>query len=94
MSHSLIDCEFSSTEYFDECDLCGELTACVCLASIVSDWAITRLTFPLSFAPSATHAYTFKPKGEGAVEYFGWAESYREAMDAIAHAVNCEKVGA
>lgn len=92
MIHSMDECDFASTEYFDECETCGDLTACVCLASLVEDWSISGLSFPLSFAPNATHAYTFKPIG-GACEYWGVAESYRHAMDLIAHLVNCELGG-
>lgn len=89
MKHSLTDCEFSSTEYFDECDLCGELSACVCLGSIVDSWEIVATGQTGSFA----YRYQYTPKGS-LIAFFGYADSYREAMDAIAHAVNCEKVGA
>lgn len=90
MSHVLEDCDYKSTEYFDLCSDCGPLSACVCLASIVEEWEIARLSFPLSFAPNATHYYSFKPKSDLPIEYYGLAESYRQAMDKIAHAVNCE----
>lgn len=89
MSHTITDCEFSSTEYFDECELCGDLTACVCLASIVDDWEIAATGQTGGFA----YRYQYKPKGS-LIAFFGYAESYREAMDSIAHAVKCEKVGA
>ncbi len=90
MSHALEDCEFTSAEYFDECQECGPLSACVCLASIVKEWTIARLSFPLSFAPNATHYYEFTPHNSDLpVAYYGVAESYRQAMDAIAHAANC-----
>lgn len=89
MTHTLTECEFTSTEYFDECDLCGELSACVCLASIVDNWEITGTGQTGSFA----YRYQYTPKNS-LISFFGYAESYREAMDSIAHAVNCEKVGA
>jgi len=90
--HSLEECERVSTEHLDYCQECGELTACICLASIVEKWSIGRLSFPLDFAPEATYTYDYKEKG-GLVEYFGYASSYREAMDSIAHAVLCKRKG-
>jgi len=91
MNHTLEECELSSNP-LDYCDPCGELSACTCLGSIVDTWSISKLTFPLSFAPEATHAFTYVRKGE-AGEYWGTASSYREAMDAIAHSVVCAKEG-
>lgn len=84
--HTLEECEFTSTEYFDECQECGPLPSCTCLYSIplLSDYGIYR--------PSGSAVFTFTywtmngRKGEGS------ALSYREAMDKIAHAVNCEEV--
>lgn len=91
MSHALENCDYVSTEYFDECQECGPLPSCICLASIVEDWEIVSLSFPLSFAPNATHYYSFKPKSDLPIENYGVAESYRQAMDRIAHAVKCER---
>lgn len=91
--HTLEECEFTSTEYFDECQECGPLPSCTCLASIVKEWTIAKLSFPLSFAPTATYYYEFTMHGCDLPAIYGIADSYREAMDAIAHAVNCEGGG-
>ena len=37
------------------------------------------------------YRYQYKEKASDLVERFGYAETYREAMDSIAHAVNCEE---
>jgi hypothetical protein len=89
MSHTLENCELTSTEYFDECELCGELTACICLGSIVDEWQIENTGIEGSFA----FRYQYKEKGS-LVARFGYADTYREAMDAIAHGAQCEKAGA
>lgn len=87
MKHSLEDCELS-TSYLDTCDTCGELTACVCLASIVDDWTIEKT------GSAGTFAYRYQYKEKGAlIGRFGYADSYRNAMDSIAHSVICEKEG-
>lgn len=86
MSHTLIDCEYASSEYHDTCPDCGELTACVCLASIVAEWAIS----PTGQTGAFAYRYQYKEKESDLIERFGYAESYREAMDSIAHSVNCE----
>ena len=91
--HSFEECERVSTEYLDNCPECGELVACICLSSIVEEWSIIKLSFPLSFAPESTYAYNFKEKGGALVEYFGHASTYREAMDKIAHSVLCKRKG-
>lgn len=81
MSHALEDCEFTSTEYFDECQECGPLPACVCLYSFpqLSDYEIYKGSALYSFRYWTMNG----DKGEGS------ARTYREAMDTIAHAVNC-----
>jgi hypothetical protein len=84
MTHSLQECELS-TSYQDTCDTCGELTACTCLASIVSDWQIEATGQEGSFA----FRYQYRKNSDDLVEKFGYAESYREAMDSIAHSVIC-----
>ncbi len=85
MTHTLDECEFTSAEYFDECELCGELTACNCLASIVKEWEIGATGQEGAFA----YRYQYTPQNS-LVAFFGYASTYREAMDSIAHAVNCE----
>jgi hypothetical protein len=40
------------------------------------------------------YRYQFKEKASDLVAHFGYAESYREAMDNIAHAVRCKEVRA
>lgn len=85
MSHTLEECEHASSEYLDSCPVCGDLTACVCLASIVSEWEIAATGQGGAFA----YRYQFTPQ-DSPVARFGYAESYREAMDSIAHSVNCE----
>jgi len=80
MSHALEDCPHASTEYFDECQLCGPLPSCVCLGSIADDWAIMR----------GDPLFTFQWWKEGD-SGTGSAQSYREAMDLIAHAILCER---
>ena len=36
------------------------------------------------------YRYQYKEKASDIIERFGYAETYREAMDSIAHSVNCE----
>ena len=82
MTHTLEECEHTSTEYLDECQECGDLTACVCLGSIVDEWSIHK----------GDPLFTFQWwKGGDTGE--GSALTYREAMDKIAHAVLCEREG-
>ena len=85
MNHSLEECELS-TNPLDYCDPCGELTACTCLGSIVDTWEIS------STGTTGDFAYRYQYR-TGASDYFGYASSYREAMDAIAHSVVCGKEG-
>jgi hypothetical protein len=84
MTHTLEECELS-TATLDECDQCGELTACVCLGAIVDEWEIefTGAGGWMSFR------YQYKEKGS-LIARFGYASTYREAMDSIAHSVKCE----
>jgi hypothetical protein len=84
MSHSLQECELN-TSYLDTCDTCGELTSCVCLASIVSEWQIENTGQTGAFA----YRYQYRKNAGDLVEKFGYAESYREAMDSVAHSVIC-----
>ena len=88
MRHQLDECDLS-TNYQDECDICGELTACTCLASIVKEWEIAATGSTGNFA----YRYQYQAK-DNLIARFGYAPSYREAMDAIAHAVICEKENA
>ena len=87
MSHTLEECDLSTT-YQDSCDLCGELSACVCLASIVKEWEIESTGSEGKFA--YRYQYTLE---NNLIARFGYAPSYREAMDSIAHSVICEKEG-
>jgi hypothetical protein len=86
MSHNLTECDNSSTAYFDECDECGELSACVCLSSIVQEWEIEK-----AGEGAFAYRYQFRQYKSDLVGQFGYAESYREAMDNIAHAVKCKE---
>ncbi len=86
MTHSLQECELN-TSYLDTCDTCGELTACVCLASIVSEWQIENTGQTGAFA----YRYQYRQNAGDLIEKFGYAESYREAMDSIAHSVICSE---
>jgi hypothetical protein len=89
MSHNLTECDNTSTAYFDECDECGELTACVCLSSIVQEWEIEK-----AGEGAFAYRYQFRQYKSDLVGQFGYAESYREAMDNIAHAVKCKEESA
>ena len=42
MKHTLEECPNISSEYQDTCQECGELSSCVCLASIVQEWEIEK----------------------------------------------------
>ncbi len=88
MKHDLIECLNTSVEYFDECQECGELSSCVCLASIVQEWEIEKVG-----EGAFAYRYQYKEKASDLVAHFGYAESYREAMDSIAHAVRCKGAG-
>jgi len=84
--HSFEECERVSTEHLDYCLECGELVACICLASIVEEWQIKET------GSAGAFAYSFDYKEGGSViGYFGYASTYREAMDKIAHSVLCKK---
>jgi hypothetical protein len=85
MKHNLEECDLN-TNHLDNCDLCGELTACVCLGAIVDEWEIE----PTSQGGLWAYRYQYKEKGSLTAR-FGYAESYREAMDTIAHSAICEK---
>jgi len=89
MKHKFEECEMVSNSYRDECDICGELVACICLGALVDEWQIEDTGNGGIFA----FRYQFTGKGE-LVARFGYAETYREAMDRIAHSAQCEKVGA
>ena len=88
MSHNLTECDNTSTAYFDECEECGELSACVCLSSIVQEWEIEK-----AGEGAFAYRYQFRQYKSDIVGQFGYAESYREAMDNIAHAVKCKEAG-
>jgi len=89
VSHNLTECDNTSTAYFDECDECGELSACVCLSSIVQEWKIEK-----AGEGAFAYRYQFRQYKSDLVGQFGYAESYREAMDNIAHAVKCKEESA
>jgi hypothetical protein len=86
VKHNLTECDNSSTAYFDECEECGELSACVCLSSIVQEWEIEK-----AGEGAFAYRYQFRQYKSDLVGQFGYAESYREAMDNIAHAVKCKE---
>ena len=88
MSHTLEECPNTSTEYQDTCQECGELSSCVCLASIVQEWEIEK-----AGEGAFAYRYQFRQYTSDLVGQFGYAESYREAMDNIAHAVRCKEEG-
>lgn len=83
-AHTLDDCPLSEA-YLDECDLCGPLIVCTCLDSLVQDYEIASTGAPGVFA----FRYEYRRYTSDLVGYFGYAETYREAMNAIAHAVSC-----
>ena len=88
--HTLEECERVSTEYQDSCQECGELSACICLGSIVSEWQIEATGEAGAFA----YRYQYQEREGDLVAKYGYAESYRGAMDSIAHAVMCKLEGA
>ncbi len=89
MSHTIQECAYTSSEYFDECEVCGDLTACVCLGSLVDEWEIEQVG---KEGESFAYRYQYKEKGS-LIARFGYAETRREAMDQIAHATKCERGG-
>ena len=89
MKHNLTECDNTSTAYFDECEECGELSACICLSSIVQEWEIEK-----AGEGAFAYRYQFRQYKSDLVGQFGYAESYREAMDNIAHAVKCKEESA
>lgn len=89
MSHNLNECESTSTAYFDECEECGELSACICLGSLVDEWEIDKIG---KEGESFAYRYQFKEKASDLIARFGYASTYREAMDQIACSVNCKEV--
>ena len=90
MSHNLTECDNTSTAYFDECEECGELSACICLGSLVDEWEIEKAG---KEGESFAYRYQFKEKASDLVARFGYASTYREAMDNIAHSVKCKEAG-
>lgn len=88
MTHTLEECPNISTEYQDTCQECGELSSCVCLSSIVQEWEIEK-----AGEGAFAYRYQFRQYTSDLVGQFGYAESYREAMDNIAHAVKCKEAG-
>ncbi len=89
MSHALEDCAYTSVEYFDECETCGDLSACTCLDSIVSTWQVE----PTGLGGWMSYRYQYQLKSSLTAR-FGYAETRREAMDQIAHGAKCESAGA
>ena len=87
MSHTLEECPNTLTEYQDTCQECGDLSSCVCLSSIVQEWEIEK-----AGEGAFAYRYQFRQYTSDLVGQFGYAESYREAMDNIAHAVRCKEV--
>ena len=88
MTHTLEECPNISSEYQDTCQECGELSSCVCLSSIVQEWEIEK-----AGEGAFAYRYQFRQYTSDLVGQFGYAESYREAMDNIAHAVKCKEAG-
>ena len=86
MEHTLEECPYISSEYQDTCQECGELSSCVCLSSIVQEWEIEK-----AGEGAFAYRYQFRQYTSDLVGQFGYAESYREAMDNIAHAVKCKE---
>ena len=86
MEHTLEECPNISTEYQDTCQECGDLSSCVCLSSIVQEWEIEK-----AGEGAFAYRYQFRQYTSDLVGQFGYAESYREAMDNIAHAVKCKE---
>jgi hypothetical protein len=86
MKHTLEECPNISTEYQDTCQECGDLSSCVCLSSIVQEWEIEK-----AGEGAFAYRYQFRQYTSDLVGQFGYAESYREAMDSIAHAVKCKE---
>ena len=86
MKHTLEECPNISSEYQDTCQECGELSSCVCLSSIVQEWEIEK-----AGEGAFAYRYQFRQYTSDLVGQFGYAESYREAMDNIAHAVKCKE---
>ena len=86
MKHTLEECPNTSTEYQDTCQECGDLSSCVCLSSIVQEWEIEK-----AGEGAFAYRYQFRQYTSDLVGQFGYAESYREAMDNIAHAVKCKE---
>ena len=86
MSHTLEECPNISSEYQDTCQECGDLSSCVCLSSIVQEWEIEK-----AGEGAFAYRYQFRQYTSDLVGQFGYAGSYREAMDSIAHAVRCKE---
>ena len=86
MKHTLAECPNISSEYQDTCQECGDLSSCVCLSSIVQEWEIEK-----AGEGAFAYRYQFRQYTSDLVGQFGYAESYREAMDSIAHAVKCKE---
>jgi hypothetical protein len=87
MSHTLEECAYTSVEYFDECEICGDLTACTCLNSIVSAWQVE----PTGLDGWMSYRYQYQANNS-LVARFGYAETRREAMDSIVCGVKCQEV--
>jgi len=90
MTHKLEECPNISSEYQDICQECGELSACICLASLVDEWEIEKVGRE---GESFAYRYQFKEKAGDLVARFGYASTYREAMDNIACSVKCKEAG-
>jgi len=84
---NLTECENASTAYFDVCDECGELSACICLGSLVDEWEIEQIG---KEGENFAYRYKFKEKAGDLIARFGYASTYREAMDNIACSVQCK----
>jgi hypothetical protein len=84
VSHNLDECDNTSTAYFDECDECGELSACICLGSLVDEWEIDKIG---KEGESFAYRYQYKEKAGDLIAH----STYREAMDQIACSVKCKE---
>ena len=76
--HTIQECEFTSTEYFDECQECGPLSACTCLASIVQEWEIVTARQIIFFLIRPCYLLSLKNVGD----------RYKKDHATILHGIN------
>lgn len=78
--HSLEECQYLITG--DSCADCGDLSACICLNSVI-DYSIESID-----SDFANYSYEFKPF-KSVISYFGYASTYADALSKIAHSGIC-----